>query len=589
MTARKSTMYLEKDKKASYIRDGRAPVPIYEVTSKVMSSIRGKNTKPELELRAALKQTGIAGYSTHLRCLPGRPDISFSKKKLAIFINGCFWHQCPHCNPALPKSHIAFWKKKFNANNLRDSKKLAELKGMDWRTLTIWECQWKKAPKRQIMRIIRALEASHEKVNKINVKKIKVIDLFAGVGGFRVGLESASSPDIRYHFVWSNQWEPGTKKQVASEIYVRRFGAKGHSNVDIAKVSVKEIPNHDLLVGGFPCQDYSVARPLNQAHGIVGIKGVLWWEIHRILHEKERKPRFLFLENVDRLLKSPAGQRGKDFAVMLASLSDLGYIVEWRVINAADYGMPQKRRRVFFLGYRRTSRIGKSILRLQDPIDWVLERGIFSKAFPVKTSKRQLSIIYGPSFPLTGDLFEISKNFNRNQETVSPFHNSGIIIDRKVWTVDTKPQYDGPAIVLGDKLLDESDVPEHFFIEESSFEKWKYLKGAKDEKRYNKGHDFWYQYNEGAIPFPDHLDRPSRTIITSEGGASPSRFKHIIKTPSGRIRRLTPIELERLNMFPDNHTEGYSDITRAFLMGNALVVGVITGIGRELSKKISSI
>jgi len=580
MKAIKSEMYLEKEKKANYIRDGRAPMPISEITSKVMSSIRGKNTKPELELRAALKRTGITGYSTHMKHLPGRPDISFPKNKLAIFINGCFWHQCPHCNPALPKSHVAFWEKKFNANLLRDSKKLAELKGMGWRTLTIWECQWKKAPKRQLMRILRALEASDE-----NVKNINVIDLFAGVGGFRVGLESATSADCRYHFVWSNQWEPGTKKQVASEIYVNQFGAKSHSNVDIAQVPIKEIPEHDLLVGGFPCQDYSVARPLNQAHGIEGKKGVLWWEIHRILYEKKQKPRFLFLENVDRLLKSPAGQRGKDFAVMLASLSDLGYVIEWRVINAADYGMPQKRRRVFFLGYRRTSRIGKWILRLKDPLDWVMEQGIFSSAFPVKATKRQLSI-YGPSFQLTGDLFEISGNFNRAQNKVSPFHNSGIMIDRKVWTVDTKPQYDGPAIVLRDVLLDESDVPEYFFIEESALEKWKYLKGAKDEKRYNKGNDFWYQYNEGAIPFPDHLDRPSRTIITSEGGASPSRFKHIVKTPSGRFRRLTPVELEKLNMFPKNFTEGYSDVTRAFLMGNALVVGVIQKIGNSLLEKI---
>ena len=576
-----STIYSENKKKTGYIRDGRSPIPIQGVTSKVMSSIRGKNTKPELELRAALKQTGITRYLTHLKGLPGRPDISFPKNKVAIFINGCFWHQCPHCTPALPKSHKAFWKNKFNTNKLRDSKKLSELKGMGWRTLTIWECQWKKAPKRQLMRILRALEPSHE-----IVKKIKVIDLFAGVGGFRIGLESATSPDNRYHFVWSNQWEPGTKKQVASEIYVKQFGAKNHSNVDIAKIPVKEIPAHDLLVGGFPCQDYSVARPLNQAHGIVGKKGVLWWEIHRILYENKRKPRFLFLENVDRLLKSPAGQRGKDFAVMLASLSDLGYIVEWRVINAADYGLPQKRRRVFFLGYRRTSIIGKSIFRLQNPLDWVLERGVISSAFPVQSSRRQLSF-QTPSLELTGDLVDISKNFNRNPGTTSPFQNSGIMLERKVWTVNTKPQYDGPAVVLGDILLHESVVPESFFIEESALEKWKYLKGAKDEKRYNKSHDFWYQYNEGAIPFPDHLDRPSRTIITSEGGAAPSRFKHIVKTPSGRIRRLTPVELERLNMFPDNHTEGYSDITRAFLMGNALVVGVIARIGQELSKKIT--
>jgi len=86
--------------------------------------------------------------------------------------------------------------------------------------------------------------------------------------------------------------------------------------------------------------------------------------------------------------------------------------------------------------------------------------------------------------------------------------------------------------------------------------------------------------------FPDALDKPSRTIITGEGGSSPSRFKHVIETKDGRKRRLTPIELERLNMFPDNHTEGVSDVRRAFFMGNALVVGIIEKLGESLAKNI---
>jgi len=173
------------------------------------------------------------------------------------------------------------------------------------------------------------------------MKSIKVAELFAGVGGFRIGLKRASD---RFSVVWSNQWEPSTKRQAASEIYAARFGDAGHCNADSSTVPVKNSPKHDLLAGGFPCQDYSVARTLKQAQGLAGKKGVLWWEIHRIL--QAHQPAFLLLENVDRLLKSPAGQRGRDFAVMLASLADLGYVVEWRVINAADYGMPQRRRRV---------------------------------------------------------------------------------------------------------------------------------------------------------------------------------------------------------------------------------------------------
>ena len=185
-----------------------------------------------------------------------------------------------------------------------------------------------------------------------------VVELFAGVGGFRVGLDRANSDFFKT--IWSNQYEPATKVQHASQIYVARFGAKNHVNEDIAKVDVKDIPNHDMLVGGFPCQDYSVARTLSQSAGIEGKKGVLWWEIVRILREKGKdKPMVLFLENVDRLLISPAKQRGRDFAMILQSLNELGYCVEWRVINAADYGMPQRRRRTYILAYRKGSAIAK--------------------------------------------------------------------------------------------------------------------------------------------------------------------------------------------------------------------------------------
>src|SRR5690606_3191829 len=229
---------------------------------------------------------------------------------------------------------------------------------------------------------------------------LRVAELFAGVGGFRLGLEAASD---RYKVVWSNQWEPGRKTQHASGIYTARFGPEGHSNADLATVPLKEIPEHDLLVGGFPCQDYSVARTLHQAAGLSGKKGVLWWEIHRIL--RAHQPSFLFLENVDRLLKSPSTQRGRDFAVMLASLSDLGYAVEWRVINAADHGMPQRRRRVFFLGYHKRTAVGKALLKGKGLEEWVLRDGVFAEAFPL-TAEGAFH-----AFPIPGDLAEVTEQF----------------------------------------------------------------------------------------------------------------------------------------------------------------------------------
>lgn len=404
---------------------------------------------------------------------------------------------------------------------------------------------------------------------------IRVVELFAGVGGFRIGLERASR---HFRTIWNNQWEPETKRQDASIIYCHRFGSEGHSNEDIATVPTDEIPNCDLMVGGFPCQDYSVATTLKNAGGIEGKKGVLWWQIYRILNEMQEKPDYLFFENVDRLLKSPASQRGRDFAIILASLSDLGYVVEWRVINAADYGMPQRRRRTYILGYRKGSIIANKIGM---PQPWILKDGTMAKAFPVSWSYQSKPTV----FDIKGDLPTVSYSFNKGKKN-SPFENTGIMVDRKVTTLSTTANYEGVTLTLGQLLVAEADVPEEFFITSSDLPKWEYLKGSKKLKRVNKATGFEYDYSEGGMAFPDYLDKPSRTIITGEGGAGPSRFKHVVLTPSGRYRRLTPIELERLNMFPDNHTEGSSDMRRAFLMGNALVTGVVEKIGLAIKSML---
>ena len=405
------------------------------------------------------------------------------------------------------------------------------------------------------------------------MKKHKVIELFAGVGGFRLGLEKTGV----YEVVWSNQWEPGTKTQHASRVYEARFGNKNHSNQDIAEVPTRDIPDADVLVGGFPCQDYSVATTLQNSKGLIGKKGVLWWSIHRILSEKKNKPKYLFFENVDRLLKSPSSQRGRDFAIMLKSLEELGYAVEWRIINAADYGMPQRRRRVFFLGYHESSPVFKS-LKNAGKNKWLYQTGTMAKAFPIKKP----SPIANP-FVLDGNLISVSKDFNKGGK-LSPFQNTGIFINGQVFTYKTFPNYDGEQVLLGD-VLQNGDVTEDFFVSQQNLPKWEYLKGAKKEVRTAKN-GFTYKYSEGRMVFPDALDSASRTIITGEGGKSPSRFKHVVHTSKG-LRRLTPVELERLNMFPDDHTllEGISDTKRAFFMGNALVVGVVKKIGESLNNQ----
>lgn len=405
---------------------------------------------------------------------------------------------------------------------------------------------------------------------------IKVVELFAGVGGFRIGLEGASDA---FETIWNNQWEPSTLHQDASLVYKARFGSKGHVNRDINLVKTGEIPNHDLLVGGFPCQDYSVAATLSRSGGIEGKKGVLWWQIYRILNEKgDKRPQYIFFENVDRLLNSPATQRGRDFAIILASLADLGYAVEWRIINAADYGMPQRRRRTYIVGYLKNSAVADKIETMED---WVEFDGVLAQAFPFKVGEKSQS-----KFVINGTIQEVSAKFNKGEKD-SPFGNAGIMIDRHVYSVDAIPVYDGPTQLLGDILVDEDFVPEEFFISEEELPRWQYEKGAKKIKRVSK-EGFEYIFSEGGMAFPDYLDKPSRTMITGEGGSSPSRFKHVVQTPSGRYRRLIPLEMERLNMFPDNHTYHHdvSDGRRAFLMGNALVCGIVQEIGRSLYRFI---
>lgn len=419
---------------------------------------------------------------------------------------------------------------------------------------------------------------------------IRVVELFAGVGGFRVGLEGyPKRKNSNYDVVWSNQWEPSTKMQHANLVYKNRWPKANHSGENIADViehNFEAIPDHDLLVGGFPCQDYSVATTLKNSKGLRGKKGVLWWSIEAILREKgDDRPKYLMLENVDRLLKSPSKQRGRDFAVMLASLNNLGYAVEWRVINAAEYGMPQRRRRVFFLAYHRTSQLYKSIANLEHKEDWLDADGVIADAFPVKEISEKIHKGF-----IDSDLVSVSETFNLNGK-LSPFQNCGVMINGEFTTVKTKPNYNGATRNLGDKdiLIHLKDVPEDFFISDEDINKvkgWKYLKGSKSEVRTTKD-GFKYNYSEGSMIFPDALDNASRTIITGEGGKSPSRFKHVVNQ-NGRLRRLTPIELERLNMFPDDHTklDGISDTKRAFFMGNALVVGIVERLGEALSARI---
>ena len=406
---------------------------------------------------------------------------------------------------------------------------------------------------------------------------MNIIELFAGVGGFRLGFEKFDNK-----IVWSNQWEPSTKVQHASDIYVKNFGDEGHSNEDINTVDAKDIPKHDILCGGFPCQNYSVATAGSgnkfddSNHGIRGEKGVLWWEIHRIIIE--HKTPYLFLENVDRLIKSSAKQIGKDFAIILKSLMDLDYTVEWQVINAADYGFPQKRRRTFIFAYKNNSPLAKKLFNNNLKED--IHNSILSQSFDFEQTEQF------NNWTLEGDIFSISDNFNKDNKNKNPFYKKGIARNNEIYSFNYNPVFNGNYETIKNILVDESIIEEEFFVKgEEAISKWKWFKDKRETPRVNKASGTKYIYKQGSMDFPDSIDKPSRTIITSEGGKSASRTTHVIK-PENNLRRLHPIELERLNGFPDNHTEGVSNTKRGFLMGNALIVGIVEKVAETLNKNL---
>ena len=401
-----------------------------------------------------------------------------------------------------------------------------------------------------------------------------VIELFAGVGGFRVGLNDIKGFDKDgkaienrdWKFVWADQWEPGTKSQHAYECYVKRFGNEC-SNEDISKVDKKTIPNHTLLVGGFPCQDYSVARSLSKEQGIQGKKGVLFWDIAATLEAK--KTPFFLLENVDRLLKSPSKQRGRDFGIMLRTLNDLGYNVEWRVINAADYGAAQRRRRTFIFGWKKKLNYNKQFKKIKAK-EYIYNDGLFAKSFPIVQEDVQIKEI---------DLLSYKDTVEMTEKFKAPFENTGVMIDGIVYTVKTTPIYEKPITLK--KIRENKEDLSKYILKGETKKKFEYLRGAKKVPR-KKPNGEEYFYSEGSMSPFDSLDLPGRTMLTSEG--SVNRSTHIIPDKeTGELRLLTPIEAERLQSFPDNWTNtGMPESRRYFMMGNALVTKVINRLEPEL-------
>lgn len=416
--------------------------------------------------------------------------------------------------------------------------------------------------------------------------ELTVVELFAGVGGFRVGLNDIKSFDENdkaienrnWKFVWANQFEPSTKAQPAYNCYCTRFGKEHTSNIDIQEEvahldeDADYIPNHSLLVGGFPCQDYSVARSLSGEKGIEGKKGVLFWSIAKILRVK--KPPFVLLENVDRLLKSPSKQRGRDFGIMLRTFNDEGYDVEWRVINAAEYGARQRRRRTFIFAWRKDTKYAEAFSNMKIE-DIIAKEGLFAKQFPINLIDTPIKTYDVTSYE---DTVEMTEKFHAN------FENTGCMVNGQVVTFKTEPQFKEP-IPLKDTLL--HNVDKKFYLNDNQKEKFEYLKGSKRITRTN-AEGFTYNFSEGKIAYPENIDLPSRTMLTSEGTVN--RSSHVVADlDTGEKRIITPVEAERLQHFPDNWTNtGMTDRQRYFMMGNALVTFIINTLEPRLEEIIKA-
>lgn len=419
---------------------------------------------------------------------------------------------------------------------------------------------------------------------------MKVLELFAGVGGFRIGLENSDKDFFKTK--WANQWEPSRKSQDAFEVYDYHFPDSENLNISISDISDEKFASMDadMIVGGFPCQDYSVARSKKNEKGIEGKKGVLFWEIIRAT--ENIKPKYLILENVDRLLKAPSKQRGRDFAIMLTAFNNLGYSVEWRVINAAEYGRSQRRRRVFFFVYRNDTVFAKAIDKKYEQKnvvfeenrydDYIFKTGLFATQFPIKNFPVKNRHVF---YELANDIVEVSDNFTGS------VWNTGIMRHGKYYSIDTEPDYNGKPITLREILQNEEEVPEKYFLTDSSkLEKFQYLRGAKKiERTSTDGHT--YIYSEGGMSPYDDLNLPGRTMLTSEGTVN--RSTHLLFI-NDKYRLITPVEAERLQDFPDNWTAikkladgslvDVSDKMRMFFMGNALVTEIVRKIGDFIKK-----
>lgn len=418
---------------------------------------------------------------------------------------------------------------------------------------------------------------------------MKYLSLFSGIGGFEYGIQQSRYHDTLECIGYSEI------DSYAESIYKRHY-PEHRAFGDITKIKTSDLPDFDLLVGGFPCQAFSVA---GKRRGFSDTRGTLFFEIARIL--KDKRPRYFLLENVRGLLSH---DHGKTFKTILAVLSDLGYDVTWEVYNSKNHGVPQNRERIYIKGYSR-DRCGDEILSQgrannenATKIGYWYKNGANKKILDTGSICGTLTasgrnggantMIY---------LNRIMKKGNVNPNGKS---QSGNVYDTKGLSPTLcNTDYKAPVKVLEEKNIMKvgnfSSSDHHgknvysseglapTLCSGSLAKNGLNIIEDNDEGWVDKDHQFYHVDGKRAVTVTKTKDM--YCINTRQGGTRLKEKKHNYVLEKGySVRKLTPRECERLQGFPDDWTltgadgETISNTQRYKTCGNAVTTTVITHI-----------
>lgn len=393
----------------------------------------------------------------------------------------------------------------------------------------------------------------------MNGKEIRVAELFAGIGGFRLGLEQANNsieaiqksensrsnlPHIEtgngnkwnqhaFSVVWANEWD-----KHASAIYRKNFGEKELAEGGIGKIEANEIPDHDLLVGGFPCQAFSIA---GKRQGFKDIRGTMFFQIARIA--KAKRPKILLLENVKGLLNH---DNGGTFETIVRTLDELGYDVEWQVFNSKYHGVPQNRERVFIIGHLRGSSTGQ--------------------IFPISTTSNQS--------------YKRDSGEQIANSLQSPGHASGNYrgMNMVYWASSQEGWQNRDISEASPTLKGQNDLCRQPLIVQQHSHSGPDGKGRGVRTFEGVCPTLAGQMGTGG----NNVPMVAQALQTDGFLRQGSSFGTDKPQSSRNIRRLTPTECERLQGFPDGWTQGVSDTQRYKTLGNAVTVNVIQFLGERI-------